>query len=272
MLKFGNVLPLRNWDICRNVILQRSWPWKVKVIGQNKWHQQLPWLQKHRSRHQNLHPKCFSSKVIVKDIFLHNGGQRNAFVYVTRSNRPRYFFHLLKGLNPSYLVLKFGNILPINNWDVAQNVISQRSWLWKVKVIGQNKWHHQIPWPWKHISRCQNRHPKCLSSKVMVKDVFLHNGGQRNTFAYVSRSNRSGCFFDLLKGPDPSYSVLKFGDNLSSRNRDMAQSVILYSCHLERSRSSVRSIIFCTAILTLPIGIYIKFRWNRIAGCLDTVA
>ena len=100
--------------------------WKVKVIRQNKWHQQLPWPQKHRLRHQNLHPKCFSSKVIVKDIFLHNGGQRNAFAYVTCSNRPRYFFHLLKGLNPSYLVLKFGNILPITNWDMAQNVISQR--------------------------------------------------------------------------------------------------------------------------------------------------
>ena len=33
----------------------------------------------------------------------------------------------------------------------------------------------------------------------------------------------------------------------------MAQRVILYSCDLERSRSSVRSMIFCTAILTLPI-------------------
>ena len=65
--------------------------------------------------------------------------------------------------------------------------------------------------------------------------------------------------FNLLKGPDPNYSVLKFGDNLSSRNRDMAQSVILYSCDLERSRSSVRSIIFCTAILTLPMSIYVKF-------------
>ena len=82
---------------------------------------------------------------------------------------------------------------------MAQNVISQRWWPWNVKIIGQNKWHHQIPWPWKYISRCQNRHPKCLSSKVMVKDLFLHNGGQRNTFAYVSRSNPSGCFFIYWK-------------------------------------------------------------------------
>ena len=39
-------------------------------------------------------------------------------------------------------------------------------------------------------------------------------------------------------------ALLTFGDNLSSRNRDMSQSVILYSCDLERSRLSVRSIIF----------------------------
>ena len=36
-------------------------------------------------------------------------------------------FHLLKGPNPSYPVLKFTIILPINNRDMAQNVISQRS-------------------------------------------------------------------------------------------------------------------------------------------------
>ena len=114
---------------------------------------------------------------------------------------PKIFFHLLKGPDTSYLVLKFSNILLINNWDKAQNVISQRSWPWKVKVIGQNKWHHQIPWPWKHISRCQNRHPKCLSWKVMVKDVFLLNGGKCNTFAYVTRSNRSRCFLIYWKAP-----------------------------------------------------------------------
>ena len=34
---------------------------------------------------------------------------------------------LLKGTDLSYLVLKFGNILPVNNWVVAQNVSLQRS-------------------------------------------------------------------------------------------------------------------------------------------------
>ena len=53
----------------------------------------------------------------------------------------------------------------------------------------------------------------------------------------------------------------------------MAQSVILYSCDLERSRSTVRSIKFCTAMRTLPMSrsIHMKFRWNLIASCLDTV-
>ena len=144
-------------------------------------------------------------------------------------------------------------------------------WPWKVKVIGQNKWHHQIPWPWRHISRCQNHHPKCITLKVMVKDLFLYNGGQRNAFAYVSRSNRSRCFFNLLKGTDSSYPVLKFGNNLSCRNRVMAQSVILYSCDLEKSRSIMKLIKFCSAMRILPMSVHVKFRWNLIASCLDTV-
>ena len=44
------------------------------------------------------------------------------------------------------------------------------------------------PWPRKYISKCQDHHPMCLTFKVMVKDVILHNGGQRNVFAYVSCS------------------------------------------------------------------------------------
>ena len=73
----------------------------------------------------------------------------------------------MKGPDPSYLVLQVGSILPINNWDLAPNVISQRSWPWKLKVIGQYKRHHQIPWPQKHKSRHQNWNPKCISSKVI---------------------------------------------------------------------------------------------------------
>ena len=168
-------------------------------------------------------------------------------------------------------MLTFDNILPINNWDMAQNVISQRSWPWKVKVIGQNKWHHEIYWPWKHISRCQNHHPMCLTFKVMVKDVILHNGGQRKRVRVRLTFKPLKIFFDLLKVPDPSYPVLKFGDDLSSRNRGMAQNVILHICDLERSKSNTRSIKFCTAMRTLPMSIHAKFRWNLMASCLDTV-
>ena len=128
----------------------------------------------------------------------------------------------------------------MNNWDMAQNVILQRLWPWKVKVIPvQNKWYHWIPWPEKHVYWLQNCHPKCLSSKVTIKDVFLHNGGQCNAFAYVSHSNLSRCFW-FIKRPDPSYPMLKVCDNLSSMNWDMAQNVILQGCDLERSRSSVK--------------------------------
>ena len=75
----------------------------------------------------------------------------------------------------------------------------------------------------------------------MIKDVFLHNGGQCNvnvhhTFILFKKT----FFFPLLKKPDPSYSVLKFGDKVYSRNRDMAQNVILQGCDLESSRSSVK--------------------------------
>ena len=66
-------------------------------------------------------------------------------------------------------------------------------------------------------------------------------------------------FFNLLKGPDPSYPVFKFGDDLSNRNRDMAQNVILHNCDLERSSSYVSSTIFCTAIRTLPMSKHVKF-------------
>ena len=68
-------------------------------------------------------------------------------------------------------------------------MISQRSWPWKVKIKGQNKWCLWIPWPYKDRSRHQNHDRMCFSSQIMVKDVFLQNGGEHNihnAFAYVS--------------------------------------------------------------------------------------
>ena len=53
-----------------------EWPWEVKVIAQNKWYLPISWPSKQWSRNQN-YPKCFSSKVMVKNIFFSkNGGQR----------------------------------------------------------------------------------------------------------------------------------------------------------------------------------------------------
>ena len=135
----------------------------------------------------------------------------------------------------------------------------------------QNKWHHRIPWPNKHRSRHQNNHPKCFGSKAMVKDVFLHNGGNV-TRSCTSHFQTAQEVFWFVERPRPSYPVLKFGDNLSSRNRDMAQNVILHSCDLERSRSSMRSTIFCTAICTLPMSIHVKFCQNLIDSCSVMVA
>ena len=60
--------------------------------------------------------------------------------------------------------------------------------------------------------------------------------------------------FDFAKGHVPSYPVLKFCDNLSSRNRDMAQNVILLGCDLERSRSSMKVIKFLSDLRHLLIS------------------
>ena len=40
---------------------------------------------------------------MFKDVFLHNGGQRNTFVYVTRSNSSEYFLIYWKGLTQAIL-------------------------------------------------------------------------------------------------------------------------------------------------------------------------
>ena len=42
----------------------------------------------------------------------------------------------------------------------------------------------------------------------------------------MSHVQRAQDIFNLLKDPNPSYSVLKFGDNLSVKNRNIAQNVI----------------------------------------------
>ena len=63
-----------------------------------------------------------------------------------------------------------------------------------------------------------------------------------------------------FKGPDPSYAVLKCGDNCPSSKRDMAQNVNLQGHDLERSNSFMRSTIFCKTIRILYISTHVKFQ------------
>ena len=58
--------------------------------------------------------------------------------------------------------------------------------------------------------------------------MFLQNGGQRKAFKPLKMA------LNLLKGPEPSFPVLKYGDNSLSKSRDMAQNVILQGHNLER--------------------------------------
>ena len=64
---------------------------------------------------------------MVIAVFLQNDEQHNTFKYVSGPNCSKTFLKLLKGIYSSYPVLKFGNIFPINAWDMAQNETLQRS-------------------------------------------------------------------------------------------------------------------------------------------------
>ena len=70
-----------------------------------------------------------------------------------------------------------------------------------------------------------------------------------------------------LKGPDPHYTVLKFGNNLSSKNyRDMAQNVISQGCDFQRSRSSMKDKSFSIRPPPPTHSTYVKFHQNLSAS------
>ena len=119
-----------------------------------------------------------------------------------------------------------------------------------------------------------------LDVKIIILCALLSKLWSKTSFcimaANVTRSRTSHVqtaqdIFWFVESPRPKLPCVKFGDDLSSRNRGMAQNVILHICDLERSRSNTRSIKFCTAMRTLPMSIHAKFRWNLMASCLDTV-
>ena len=62
----------------------------------------------------------------------------------------------------------------------------------------------------------------------MVKDIFLHNvANVLVTHSGMPHFQTTQDVLNLFKDRDPSYPVLRFSDNLSSRNQDMAQNVNL---------------------------------------------
>ena len=134
VLKFGDVLPNSNRNVFRNVILQ-SWPSKIKVICQNKWYHRIP-----RSRHQNGHPKCFSSNVMVKDVnFAKNVVKRKALEYDSHSNSSRFYLHFIQRPWPKLPSVAFW-------WPFSQHEPSyglkydfKELWAWKVKVICEDQ-------------------------------------------------------------------------------------------------------------------------------------
>ena len=52
-----------------------------ETYDQNEQCQLIPCPRKHSPRHQNHHPMCFSSKVMMQNVFLQNGGKHNAPIF-----------------------------------------------------------------------------------------------------------------------------------------------------------------------------------------------
>ena len=76
-------------------------------------------------------------------------------------------------------MVNFGNISPIDNCNMAQNVIFA-----KVKVLVKQHGTIRFLGLKKHIDLDTKIIIllKCFSAKVMAKGVFLQNGGQYNIF------------------------------------------------------------------------------------------
>ena len=75
----------------------------------------------------------------------------------------------------------------------------------------------------------------------MVKDIFLQkNGAQCNAFSYVSCKHSLRFIFNLLKDPDPSYLVLKFGDDFPQQKLRYGQECDLQNYDIKRPRLPVK--------------------------------
>ena len=79
-----------------------------------------------------------------------------------------------------------------------------------------------------------------------------------HTFHFLTFKPLKICF-NFSKDLDPSYPVLKLGDNWPSSNRDMAQNVILQTHALEGHLW-----IFCKTFHTLPMSLHGFIHWDLI--------
>ena len=132
----------------------------------------------------------------------------------------------------------------------------------KVKVTGQNKWHHWIYWPEKHKSWYQNCHPRCLSSKVMAKTSFYITVANITCSSHVQTTQDIFC---VLKGPNPSYPLLKLCNNLSSRKQDMAQMWFYNVVALKGEDYPWRSKSLLSDLCHLLVSTQVKLHWNLIS-------
>ena len=149
---------------------------------------------------------------------------------------------------------------------MAQNMVSKTSWLWrsrsKVK-INDTIWFLDL--------KTMDLVAKIVILSVLVQKLWskmslciMVANKMRSRTSHIQTAQNIFIFF---KGPNANYSMLKFGDNLSSSNCDMVQNVILLVCDLERSRSFSKVKTFLSDHRHLPISICLKFHQNLIASC-----
>ena len=95
---------------------------------------------KHRSRHQNRHPKCFKLNIMVTDIFLQNVGRRNAFPYVSRSNYSRCFFYSFEDHGSRCFLIHLKTMAQANVFNCGDNLSSMNQiypqmWFYRVVTL-----------------------------------------------------------------------------------------------------------------------------------------
>ena len=160
---------------------------------------------------------------MAKDIFVHNGKQRNAFAYITRSNRLRYSLINWKAPTQAIWCWNLVTFCPLINeiWSKSDLL---RSWPRQVRLTCHNKLHHRFSDP-QNIELAKSIILSALVQKLRSKMSFsimlakvMHS---RTPLIQIAQD-----IFNVLKRPNPCYLVFKFGNIFTINNCNMAQSVI----------------------------------------------